>query len=474
MLFCTKEFLLFFLVVFPLYWLTPWRQARVWILLAASFYFYCCWNQYLAALILVTSFMDYVFALAMERTDIPWRRRLLLILSLVMNLGLLVYFKYANFFIQSFIDSARAFGYTGSIGLLTVILPVGISFYTFEAINYTVDVYRKKIPAERNLGHFLLFIMFFPHLVAGPIVRAKDFLRQIQRPKRWSWPRLLLGVGLFVLGWLKKEAVAEQMARFADPVFANPDAYGTGATWLAVVAYALQIYGDFSGYSDMALGLAHTLGYKLTPNFNLPYLATNIAEFWRRWHMSLSNWLRDYLFIPLGGSRGSSLQTARNLLITMTLGGLWHGANWTFVLWGIVHGLLLIVQRAFRTASPKGSAVNGLLESAAGTALRVATTLTCVSLCWVLFRAPTLPVAGAVYRNLFTAASGLGAPVPVYVFWWTLGAVAIASAAGESRVWRELGKRLPAPALGALFAAGLVLALVFSTGQSRAFIYFQF
>ncbi len=473
MLFCTREFLLFFLVVFPLYWLSPWRQGRVWVLLAASVYFYCCWNQYLAILIVATSFLDYLIALGMERSA-AGRRRVLLVGSVVMNLGLLAYFKYANFFIQSFVDAARSFGYTGSVGLLSVILPIGISFYTFEAINYTVDVYRKKIPAERSLGHFLLFIMFFPHLVAGPIVRASDFLRQIRRPKRWSWPRLLLGATFFLSGWLKKQAVAEQMARFVDPVFANPEAYGTGATWLAVLAYALQIYGDFSGYSDMAIGTAHMFGYKLAPNFNIPYLAANVSEFWRRWHMSLSSWLRDYLFIPLGGSRGSAWATARNLFVTLTIGGLWHGANWTFVIWGAVHGLLLIGHRAFRGVCEKWPTLTASLDSAPGFCLRIAATFLCVCLCWIPFRATTLPAAGSVLRHMFVPHEGLSAPVQEYVFWTTFAAVALASIVGEAQIWRRLSARLPAPALGATYAVGIVLAMLLSSGQSNTFIYFQF
>src|SRR5262249_10708244 len=187
---------------------------------------------------------------------------------------------------------------------LDVLLPVGISFYTFEAINYMVDVYRRRIPAERNLGDFMLFILFFPHLVAGPIVRAKDFLPQIKRPKRWDWPRMHLGMGYVLMGLVKKMAIADHMAEYVDPVFADPSAFRASAIVFAIVAYAVQIYCDFSGYTDIAIGLAHMLGYKLARNFNMPYLAVNIADFWRRWHISLSTWLRDYLFIPLGGSRG--------------------------------------------------------------------------------------------------------------------------------------------------------------------------
>ncbi len=218
------------------------------------------------------------------------------------------------------------------IRTLDIILPIGISFYTFEAISYTVDVYRRRFPAERNLANFVLFITFFPHMIAGPIVRAKAFLPQIRRPKRLNWYRVQVALGYIVLGIVKKMGISDRMAMIADPVFADPAAFGTLAVWLAILAYAIQIYCDFSGYSDLAMGVAHLFGYTLTFNFNMPYSAANIADFWRRWHISLSSWIRDYIFIPLGGSRGGEWMTVRNLMIAMTLGGLWHGANWTFVI----------------------------------------------------------------------------------------------------------------------------------------------
>src|SRR5262245_3893671 len=281
-------------------------RGRVWMLLLSSFYFYACWNAWLALLIGITTAMDYVVARGMDTLSHRRLRLSLLLVSLVINLGLLVYFKYANFFLDSLQTSLKTVGVTVAMPLLQVILPIGISFYTFEAINYTVDVYRRKIRAERNLGNFVLFITFFPHLVAGPIVRARDFLPQIYRRKRFSWARMQLGVQFFLLGLFKKLAIADRMALFADPVFANPDQYNSGAIWIATLAFTLRIYCDFSGYTDMALGAAHMLGYKLALNFNMPYLSRNVSEFWHRWHISLSSWLRDYLFIPLGGSRGSN------------------------------------------------------------------------------------------------------------------------------------------------------------------------
>jgi alginate O-acetyltransferase complex protein AlgI len=358
--------------------------------------------------------------------------------------------------------------------VLQVILPIGISFYTFEAINYTIDVYRRRVPAERNLAHFMLFITFFPHLVAGPIVRARDFLPQVRRPKRWDWARIHLGVHYLLIGLFKKLAIADRMALYADPVFAEPGQYASGAVWLATVAYALQIYCDFSGYTDMALGSAHLLGYKLAKNFNLPYLAGNVSEFWRRWHISLSTWLRDYLFIPLGGSRGSTWQTSRNLLVTMGLGGLWHGASWTFVFWGLLHGIFLVVHRAFQRWCKRHERLDRLLQSLPGTAIRMSLTLSCVCLGWVFFRATTFGAAATVLRKLILPEPGLASTLHYHSLWYTVAIVAICHALTHHGLWKQLAIRLPAALLGFGYAAVLTLALVLAPDTGKAFIYFQF
>jgi alginate O-acetyltransferase complex protein AlgI len=474
MLFCSGEFLLFFSVVFVAYWALPWARARVGLVLAASFYFYASWNRWLAGIIAVSTALDYLIARGLEADSSSWRRKLLLSASLVGNLGLLVYFKYADFFLRSVEDALRAAGATASLPVLRVILPVGISFYTFEAINYTVDVYRRRVPAERNLLHFMLFITFFPHLVAGPIVRARDFLPQIRRRKRWSWPRLELGARFVILGLFKKLAVADHMARFADPVFADPSKYGSGAVWLATLAYALQIYCDFSGYSDMALGTAHMLGYKLAQNFNLPYLAANVAEFWHRWHISLSTWLRDYLFIPLGGSRGGRVRVYRNLMVTMVLGGLWHGASWTFVFWGLLHGALLVAHRAFRDFCKPRPRLDALLQGPAGTTLRRLVTFLCVALCWVFFRATTFGAALEMLRRLAVPHAGSAAPLPGLSLWYTVALVVVCCAAAHLGLWRRLTARLPAAVLGLGYAAAVSVALMLAPGATKTFIYFQF
>src|SRR5262245_45964461 len=417
MLFCSEQFLVFFVLVFTAYWVLPWRRVRVYLLLAASFYFYASWNKWLALIICVSTTVDYFLANGIQASKSPRARKWLLTANIVANLGLLCYFKYANFFLDSLKAALQAAGLPASWGHLQVILPIGISFYTFEAINYMVDVYRGHVRAEKNLANFMLFILFFPHLVAGPIVRARDFLPQVGRNKRWSWPRLQVGVMFFLMGLVKKLAIADRMAQFADPVFQNPWAYKSGAVWIAVIAYALQIYCDFSGYTDMAIGCAHMLGYKLAQNFNMPYIAANVSEFWRRWHISLSSWLRDYLFIPLGGSRHGRWQTYRNLLLTMTLGGLWHGANWTFMIWGLLPGLVLIFQRCFQDLSADRPRLRCWLQSRLGAAVGIGVTLLTVMLLWIFFRAQTLADALTMLHRLAIPHTGKRMPVTELYLW---------------------------------------------------------
>jgi alginate O-acetyltransferase complex protein AlgI len=482
MLFCSASFMGFFALLLLVYWSIPWRRPRVWLLLAASFYFYASWNKWLAIIICVSTLLDYVLALGIEHSAANWRRKSLLCVSLFANLGLLCYFKYANFFLLSLNEALIAAGSPTWFRSLRVLLPIGISFYTFEAINYMVDVYRRRMRAERNLADFMLFILFFPHLVAGPIVRARDFLPQIKRPKHCDWVRLHLGLQYFLMGLVKKLAIADNMARFADPVFENPLHFRTAAAWIAMFAYALQVYCDFSGYTDMAIGTAHMLGYKLAENFNMPYLARNIAEFWNRWHISLSTWLRDYLFIPLGGSRGGERKTCRNLLITMTLCGLWHGAAWTYVGFGAIQGLMLITQRIFHRWCKGKARLDGLLQSLPGTVFRIAFTFVsfCVSL--VVFRAPSFAHAFEMYTRMLVAAPvpplpalpPPGTPVPEFGFWLTVAVMLAAHLLGKSGGWIRPTLRLSAPMLGFSYAALLGLALVLAPQGGKAFIYFNF
>jgi alginate O-acetyltransferase complex protein AlgI len=475
MLFCTEKFLLFFVAVFAVYWSLPWHRPRVYLLLGASFYFYASWDYRLALLICVSTTIDFFLARGIEAANNPRLRKLLLLINILGNLGLLCYFKYVNFFLDSLRQALQAAGVHAGFHPLEVILPVGISFYTFEAINYMVDVYRGHVRAQRSLPNFMLFILFFPHLVAGPIVRARDFLPQIDRRKRFSWPRIQLGMQYIVLGVFKKLAIADRLAQFADPVFAEPGTHTTHVLWIATLAYAVQVYCDFSGYSDLAIGTAHLLGYKLARNFALPYLAANISDFWRRWHISLSSWLRDYLFYPLGGSRGSRWMVYRNLLIVMTVCGLWHGANWTFVVFGAVHGCLLIIHRVFRQDICGVLPVVGrLLATFPGTVFRVLLTFTTFCLTLVIFRAATLGEAITMFGRMFTLQPGEGSPLPNGGIWVTVGLVAVCQLLALGNFWKRALDALPSPVRGVSYAAVLTLALILSPEADKAFIYFQF
>jgi alginate O-acetyltransferase complex protein AlgI len=468
MLFPTAAFLGFFAVVFPVYWaIRPHRGRMLWLLLASAA-FYMSWNPWLILLILFSASVDYAAALRIETSHNQMLRRTLLIGSICINLGLLGFFKYANFFLDSTSRLLGLFDVEFSRPTLEIILPLGISFYTFETISYVVDVYLRRTRAVRDPLDYALFILFFPHLVAGPIVRPRDFLPQLRRIKRFDWDRAHLGARLFLLGLFKKSIVADHLGQWVvDPVFGDPAAFGSSAVWLGVLAYAMQIYGDFSGYSDMGIGLAHLFGFKLPANFNYPYLSANVAEFWRRWHISLSSWLRDYLFIPLGGNRLGTWQTYRNLIVVMLLGGLWHGANWTFVAWGAYHGLLLALHRAIPWPRCLGWPI---LRP-----LCVVATFLLVTVGWVFFRAPTLAGAGALLARMAWPTEGAVFPArPALLVIACLLATLLGHTLG-TRVDVIRGEhRLPAPLVGAALACLLALALVLLPEGSRAFIYFQF
>ena len=481
MLFCTQKFLFFFLIVFTVYWVTPWPRVRVWILLSASYYFYQSWNAELARIIFLTTVVDYLIARGMTTSARPMRRKALLLLSILGNIAILCYFKYANFFLDSLRQSLEAAGAKSSSPVLEIILPIGISFYTFEAISYTVDVFRGKIQAERRLDHFLLFVLFFPHLVAGPIVRAGDFLPQVHRRKVWGWPRMVVGGRLILLGLFKKMVIADRLALLVDPVYANPAGYESAVVWMAVVAYALQIYCDFSGYSDIALGCARLLGYRLQINFAMPFAASNIADFWRRWHISLSNWIRDYIYFPLGGNRASAVRGAFNLILAMTLCGLWHGAAWNFVIFGTLNGIYLVGHRAFRIVTKNMTALRRMLESTPGKLACIALTFLVFSLSLVVFRSASQPdgttsfeQAGKMFRQLFVPSMGAGSPTPPVVFWTLLATVVIGHLIALRPNFLSDWNRLPAPVRGFALASFLFVTLILPPETSPQFIYFQF
>ncbi len=346
MLFNSYGFAIFFAALLPAYWLlNKWRRAQNVLLLAAGYYFYACWNPKFLALLVLSTVVDYACALCVDRVEDPRRRRAAVALSMILNLGMLGYFKYYNFFAESLQALLARGSIAVSIRHLEVVLPIGISFYTFQSMSYVIDVYRRELKPTRNLIQFATFVSFFPHLVAGPIVRPTSLLPQVSTGRRFQLQQFYEGVYLILWGLVKKVVVADNLALVVNDLFGRWSGLDGGSCLLAVYAFAFQIYGDFSGYTDIARGVAKCLGFEIPLNFNLPFFATSPQDFWNRWHISLSHWLRDYLYITLGGSRRGTLVTYRNLMLTMILGGLWHGAQWTFVVWGIYHGILLVLHR---------------------------------------------------------------------------------------------------------------------------------
>ncbi|MDH5561243.1 MAG: MBOAT family protein, partial [Deltaproteobacteria bacterium] len=345
MLFNQIEFIVLIIVIAAIFILIRENRHRKLILLVSSYYFYAYWDWRFLGLILFSTIVDYFVAILIAKNETEKVRKIFLIISLTSNLGLLGFFKYFNFFIDSLKVALGPLDV--NLTTLNIILPVGISFYTFQTLSYTIDVYRRKLNPCYKFTDFALYVSFFPQLVAGPIVRASDFLPQLTTPNKITLERVYGGFRQFVFGLFKKVFIADRIAYFVDHVFSNYDVYNGVTIWLAVIAFAIQIYCDFSGYSDMAIGIARGLGYDFPENFRLPYISRSIIEFWRRWHISLSSWLRDYLYIPLGGSRKGSLRTYINLSITMVLGGLWHGAAWNFIIWGAIQGIALMINRWF-------------------------------------------------------------------------------------------------------------------------------
>jgi alginate O-acetyltransferase complex protein AlgI len=367
------------------------KNLRLAFLTVSSWFFYAWWDWRFLPLMLSTTTVDYIGALLIERTDDERRRRLVLAVSLGTNLSLLGYFKYAGFFLNSLHGIGSSLGLPVDVPTLHILLPIGISFYTFNSMSYTIDVFRRRVTPTKHVLEYTTFVALFPHLIAGPIVRFTDLAEQLRRPRPFLTSRAA-SIGLFFLafGLTKKLLLADQLSPYVDRLFAHPDQLGFVTSWAAAFGYSLQLYFDFSGYSDMAVGLAWLIGFRFPQNFNSPYKAQNISDFWRRWHMSLSAWFRDYLFIPLGGSRRGPRRTVVNLVVTMFLAGLWHGAAWTFVVWGLFHGALLGTHGVLRAAglTPRSVLLN-----------RTVTFLLVVA-GFVIFRAPNLHAAGTILSSM--------------------------------------------------------------------------
>jgi alginate O-acetyltransferase complex protein AlgI len=473
MVFNSLHFVWFFLLVYAAYRLLP-HRAQNWLLLVASYYFYAAWDWRFLGLLMASTLVDFSCALALDRTGSPAKRRVLLCASLGFNLTLLGFFKYFNFFADNLHVVFGSLGWQLDFVTLRVLLPVGISFYTFVTMSYVIDVYRRELPATRNLLDFAVFVAYFPHLVAGPILRASRLLPQIALPRTVTREQMRDGLWLIAWGFFQKIFVADNLAGVANLVF-DPAAHPAGVNvLLGAYAFAFQIYGDFAGYSNVARGTSKLMGIELIENFRFPYFVRNAQDFWRHWHISLSTWLRDYLYIPLGGSRGSAARTRRNLLITMVLGGLWHGAAWTFVLWGLYHGLLLIAYRAAGRVRALHAWIGGRGILARATSWAVMFHLTCYG--WLIFRARSARQLVDMSRSLFTgfAPGSVNVPeilVPVLLFTTPLLLVHVIEA--------HYDDLLVVPALSpgvrySVYAATFYLTMLFGNFGGAEFIYFQF
>ena len=468
MLFTEFRFLPFFAIAWCVHWcLRKDHHRKSWLLLA-SWAFYAAWDWRFLSLIWISTLVDWWTGHKIHSHEDRRTRKRYLLLSLGTNLGLLGFFKYFNFFLES---GGAFLGYLGlpvSTATLGIILPVGISFFTFQTMSYSLDIYHRKIRPSHSFLDLALFVGFFPQLVAGPIVRAAEFLPQLKTSKRLRDVAFAPAITLFLVGFIKKACISDQIAPTVDQFFANPSTFNLWSNWLGTLAYTAQIYCDFSGYSDMAIACAALLGYRLVLNFNFPYLATNIQEFWRRWHMSLSSWLRDYLYIPLGGSRGSRSSTQKNLLLTMLLGGLWHGAAWTFVIWGGLHGAALLIHRWWTQRFQINQPHSWLYKVACQLL-----TLWFVALCWIFFRAESLTDALAICQA-FVFLGPIGDSSLDSSLGWVLAALWLAHAANSRWSLVQKWQQMPSPLFALLSGAGFALALTFTQTEHRPFIYFQF
>ncbi|MEM8807728.1 MAG: MBOAT family O-acyltransferase [Cyanobacteria bacterium P01_G01_bin.38] len=472
--FASLEFFAFLLIVYGLYFLFSHRRQNL-LLLVASYYFYGSWDWRFLSLIWISTVLDFFLGKRIHKTNHPQRRKYLLIISLVVNLGILGFFKYFGFFAESLSDSLKIFGFQPDWLTLNVLLPVGISFYTFQTLSYTIDIYRGKLKPVNNILDFALFVAFFPQLVAGPIERASHFLPQVTSKRLITLDKTARGCFLILFGLFKKVAIADGVATSVDAIYNSTGVVGTLDIILATYLFAIQIYCDFSGYSDIARGVAKLLGFDLMVNFEAPFFAVNPSDFWRRWHISLSTWLRDYLYIPLGGNRHGTCKTYRNLMLTMVLGGLWHGAAWNFIYWGVYQGAILCIHRLIAGAKPTIRTVqtfgDGLRRS-----VMIVGFFQIVCYGWLLFRASSWNQIYAFTDRLFFHPMWTSPVIPdpplaaiagIALLFITDLAHYLSDKAKVYRLW-------PIQVRAALYAALITVLLMGLTNTGTTFIYFQF
>jgi alginate O-acetyltransferase complex protein AlgI len=473
MLFNSYTFIGFFFIVLTGYYLARSWTTRKAILLVASYIFYAAWNPPFVVLLWISTVVDWVVARRIHASQSQRRRKLLVLASLATNLGLLGYFKYGTFLLDNFLAVVHSLGWDLTLARPSIVLPVGISFYTFQTLSYTLDVYRRNLTPASSFLNYALFVTFFPQLVAGPIVRAADFLPLCERPKRFSGNALGWGLSLMLLGLFEKIAIADGLlAPITEAVYDASGPVDFVSAWAGTFAFAGQIFFDFAGYSLVAIGAALCLGFPIQDNFRFPYAALGFSDFWGRWHISLSSWLRDYLYIPLGGSRRNPARISVNLMVVMLLGGLWHGAAWTFVIWGALHGLYLALEHGVKRLAPRQWSPPALLRWPLALLTFL---LVCVA--WVFFRADSVKEAFAIAATLFgfgsngagllltrtSVAVSLGVTATLLAIHWSMRETTLVRVATRVPWWAR-----------SVLLAGLFIGIVGLSGEDHAFIYFQF
>jgi alginate O-acetyltransferase complex protein AlgI len=488
MLFNSIDFALFLPIVFALYWFVVQRslQAQNLLIVVASSVFYGWWDWRFLSLIAFSTLLDFGIGVMLGREERTARRKLLLTASIVINLGLLGFFKYYNFFLDNFVTAFTVMGMPIQIGMLNVLLPVGISFYTFQTLSYSIDVYRRQLEPARDPVAFAAYVSFFPQLVAGPIERATNLLPQFQRPRTFDHAKAVDGLRQMLWGMFKKVVIADNCAEYANLIFNNSADYSGATLALGAVLFAFQIYGDFSGYSDIAIGCSRLFGFDLMRNFAFPYFSRDIAEFWRRWHISLSTWFRDYLYIPLGGSRGGTRTKVRNTFIIFLVSGFWHGANWTFIAWGLLHALFFLpLLLASKNRDHLTPVALGRALPSPGELLRMLGTFAMVCVAWIFFRAENLGHAGTYISDLFLGLFSKQGYVETYnLVYWDLGySIPLLLAFLLVIEWKGrldqhalqyFGARSPRVVRWAFYSFVIFLMGMFVPSGESPFIYFQF
>lgn len=477
MLFNSLSFLLFFPIVTILYFILP-HKIRWLLLLAASCFFYMFFKPVYILILFFTIIIDYYAGILIEKEPNAKKRKRFLILSIVANVGVLAVFKYFNFINGNIDGLATIFGYKNPIPYLKILLPIGLSFHTFQAMSYTIEVYRKNQMAEKHFGIYALYVMYYPQLVAGPIERPQNVLHQLKEKHYFDYDRTIDGLKLVVFGLFKKIVIADRLALCANEVFNNVHYYKGGPLILGIIFFTFQIYCDFSGYSDIARGCSRVMGIELMKNFNAPYLATSIKEFWSRWHISLSTWFRDYLYIPLGGNKNGKLKSYTNIFIVFLVSGLWHGANWTFVIWGFIHGFFNIIGIAIKNfvnaARSSFTFLNPIFSF-----FSWALTFFIVAIAWVFFRANNLSDAVYVFKNLYKLDFNHLVSIPIFSYFYYVSSVLfIIGLFGFEYLYEKkiLNPSILNKPIGAFsyFSILFILIYVFGIFEKQSFIYFQF